>query len=252
MGQEPISKPRLTILSLEDLAFKVGGNEIFSEITLEVSSKEGLTVLGESGRGKSSLIKILAGLETPSRGRVSYDDKTISTLDEADRMVFRRENIGLSMQNPHIVPSLNVEQNIMLALQIKGFGGKRARERVAEMMQRFEIDHRAKAYIGTLSGGEERRVSLARAFVTEPRIVLLDEPLAGLDVAMAKRITKEISALKRSLGALLVISTHDPIIADLGKVVLNMDKLGTPKAIQTPPAKSKTTARKTTKKEKAK
>ncbi len=224
-------------LKITNLTKTIGNVTLFKKLNISATQKQGLLINGESGKGKTTLIKILAGLIEPDGGTVEYGDVNLQKISENTRTNFRRKNIGIAFQSPHIIPSLTVEQNILLAMEISNLVTADRFDRLNEVMGEFEIAHRRKNYIETLSGGEQRRVALARALVNKPKILMLDEPLTGLDYAMALRIIRQIIKTCDEVGALMIVATHDDEFSSRIKNVLDLDTLNRRKPRQRKPIK---------------
>src|SRR6266853_4856796 len=169
-----------------------GANElaILQDISLEVMPGEAVAIVGASGSGKSTLLGLLAGLDTPSSGSVRLDGTDLSGLDEDGRAALRARLLGFVFQSFQLLPALNALENVMLPLELAGEAG--AADRAAKMLSRVGLDERRRHYPKTLSGGEQQRVARARAFVTQPKLPLADEPTGNLDAAIAGRCRRKI------------------------------------------------------------
>src|SRR5262245_12568535 len=154
---------------------------ILKDISLKVMPGEAVAVIGASGPGKSTLLGLLAGLDTPSSGAVRLDGADLFALDEDGRAALRARLLGFVFQSFQLLPALNALENVTLPLELSGEAG--ASELAREMLARVGLAERLRHYPKTLSGGEQQRVALARAFVTRPKLLLADEPTGNLDAA---------------------------------------------------------------------
>ena len=184
---------------------KSGEQRALHEVTLEVMPGEILTVVGPSGAGKSSLLRMVAGLDSPSSGQVLLDGKPVMSIPPANRGIF------LLFPEALLYPNLSARGNLELALRNKGLGNAAITERIHAFATRFRIVDRLDALPEQLSNGERQRVALARAVLFEPDILLLDEPLAGLDPELRFQLKREIILLRERIGATVLCVTHDPI-----------------------------------------
>ncbi|CAI9398479.1 ABC transporter ATP-binding protein [Nocardioides sp. T2.26MG-1] len=175
-------------------------------------------VMGPSGSGKSTFLSCAAGLERPTGGRVLVDGHDITDWAENDRTRLRRERIGFVFQGFHLMPYLTAEQNVALPLRLAGHRPDRAR--VAALLERVGLADRARHLPGALSGGQQQRVAIARALVTEPAVILADEPTGALDSTTARGV---LALLRESVDALqqtVVMVTHDPVAAAYADTVV--------------------------------
>jgi putative ABC transport system ATP-binding protein len=178
------------------------------EFTIQAGSAVAIT--GSSGSGKSTLLGLLAGLDVPSSGSVKLAGRDLFSLDEDARAQLRAEHVGFVFQSFQLLPNLTALENVMLPLEL---AGKPAREAAQAMLERVGLGARLHHYPRTLSGGEQQRVSLARAFVVEPSLLFADEPTGSLDAATGERIIDLMFALHQERDTTLVLVTHDQQLA---------------------------------------
>ncbi len=213
----------MSILRCEALAktYVSGGREItvLRDITFELEAGAFLALTGPSGSGKSTLLGLLAGLDRPATGRVVLDGHDLSTLSEDQRAEIRAEKVGFVFQSFHLIPTLTARENIQVPLELQGEDG---RARAGELLERVGLGDRGHHYPAQLSGGEQQRVAVARAFVHRPRILFADEPTGNLDAANGANVVDLLGELNRELGTTLVLVTHDPELADLAHRVLRL------------------------------
>ncbi|MFC6857048.1 ABC transporter ATP-binding protein [Marivibrio halodurans] len=203
------------IAELEDarLAYPGAGGEVsvLAGIDMRVTAGEILAVTGPSGSGKSSLIALMGGLERPTGGRIDVMGVDMAHADETTRTRLRRRDIGVVFQAYHLVPAMTALQNVALPLVLAGIPD--ARERAAAMLDRVGLGHRLDHRPTALSGGEQQRAAIARAFIAAPRLILADEPTGNLDQKTGAAIVEVMFDLARSTGAALLLVTHDPALA---------------------------------------
>ena len=191
---------------------------ILHEIDLQVSAGESLAIVGASGSGKSTVLSLLAGLDTPSGGRVLLDGNDLFALDEDGRAALRGRLVGFVFQAFQLMPHLNALENVMLPLELAGRADARAVAR--ETLARVGLGERLRHYPKHLSGGEQQRVALARAFSVRPKLLFADEPTGSLDAQAGESIIELVFELNRSYGTTLVMVTHDEHLAQrCGRIV---------------------------------
>ena len=184
---------------------------ILHEISFAVRPGESLAIVGASGSGKSTLLALLAGLDTPSAGRVHIAGEDLHALDEDGRAALRGRLVGFVFQSFQLMPHLNALENVMLPLEL---AGRKDAEAVAiETLARVGLSARLRHYPKHLSGGEQQRVAVARAFAPRPKILFADEPTGNLDTVTGATIIDLLFELNRELGTTLVMVTHDDNIA---------------------------------------
>lgn len=184
---------------------------ILRDIDLEVTPGEALAVLGASGSGKSTLLAILAGLDTPSRGTVELEGIDIFSLDEDRRAELRGRAVGFVFQSFQLLPGLTALENVMLPLELAG--DPKAEQQASQMLARVGLAERLNHYPKHLSGGEQQRVALGRAFVVRPRLLLADEPTGSLDAQSGESVIGLLFGMNREYGTTLVMVTHDESLA---------------------------------------
>jgi len=187
-----------------------GSLAILDGIDFTVAAGAALAITGSSGSGKSTLLGLLAGLDVPSSGTVKLAGQDLFALDEDGRARLRASHVGFVFQSFQLLPNLTALENVMLPLEL---AGQPARDAAQGMLERVGLAERLHHYPRTLSGGEQQRVSLARAFVMRPALLFADEPTGSLDAATGERIIDLMFAMHREQGATLVLVTHDAGLA---------------------------------------
>jgi putative ABC transport system ATP-binding protein len=213
----------MTMLRSEALGrtYVSGGREItvLRDITFELEPAGFLAITGPSGSGKSTLLGLLAGLDRPTRGRVVLDEQDLSALTEDERARVRAEKVGFVFQSFHLIPTLTARENIQVPLELRG---EEARGRAHELLERVGLADRGHHYPAQLSGGEQQRVAVARAFAHRPKILFADEPTGNLDAANGANVIGLLSELNRELATTLVLVTHDPDLARRAQRVIRL------------------------------
>ncbi|MCS6809374.1 MAG: ABC transporter ATP-binding protein [Bacteroidota bacterium] len=175
---------------------------------LDVRTGELLLILGPSGSGKTTLLSLLGCVIYPSSGKILINGTDTSTLNAKQMAALRLHTIGFVFQNFNLIAPLTAEQNVMLPLRLQGVHDKEARERAHNVLLRVGMIHRAKSLPRMLSGGEQQRIAIARALVTEPKLMLCDEPTASLDAASVAIVMEELRGIANS-GRAIAVVTHD-------------------------------------------
>ncbi|MGE4369547.1 MAG: ABC transporter ATP-binding protein [Burkholderiaceae bacterium] len=203
-------------LEVENLTQRVtdssGTLTILQNVNVAVDSGETLAITGSSGSGKSTLLGLMAGLDVPSSGHVRLLGHDLFALNEEARAQLRARHVGFVFQSFQLLPNLTALENVMLPLEL---AGKPARAAALSMLDRVGLGDRTGHYPRTLSGGEQQRVSLARAFVVSPQLLFADEPTGSLDTVNGEKIIELMFELRREQGTTLVLVTHDPALAAL-------------------------------------
>ncbi len=178
-----------------------------SNISLTVNVGEFVAIMGPSGCGKSTLLNILGLIDTPSGGTYLLDGKDVSSLKENDRIDLRKGVIGFVFQSFNLIDELTVEENIELPLLYMGIGKRERKERVQKAMERMNIAHRSRHFPAQLSGGQQQRVAIARAVISNPKLILADEPTGNLDSKNGEEVMQLLSELHKE-GTTIVMVTH--------------------------------------------
>ena len=216
-----------SILRVENLAKSVsGGRQLFSHLGLAVRSGEIVALVGESGVGKSTLLNILAGLDTADSGTVAIENRALESLDEVARTRLRRERIGFVFQAFHILPYLTLRQNVALPLALVDADAGTVEARADATLHAVGLGDRGLSYARDLSGGELQRVAIARALVHRPALILADEPTGNLDPDTAARVLALFADAVRERGAAAVIVTHSRATAAVADRVLTLTASG--------------------------
>jgi putative ABC transport system ATP-binding protein len=184
-----------------------GTLNILDKINLSLASGESLAIVGPSGSGKSTLLGILAGLDLPSSGLVRLNGQDITAMDEEGRAAVRAKHVGFVFQSFHLLPGLTALENVALPLELQG--DREALTTAAYFLQRVGLNHRTTHYPRQLSGGEQQRVAVARAFACRPTILFADEPTGNLDTGTGEKINDLLFELNREEGTTLVLVTHE-------------------------------------------
>ena len=215
------------MLSIENLckAYDEGGvrREVLRGASAHFSAGECVAVTGRSGSGKSTLLNLVSGIDEPDSGSVRLEGRDIAACPERERTLVRRARIGFVFQFFNLIPSLNVEENLRLPLELNRLH-RDAGPRIDEMLGRVGLAERRRSFPDRLSGGEQQRVAIARALIHEPAIVLADEPTGNLDAETALRIVALLRELSAQDGRLLLLATHSEEAAAAADRVLRLER----------------------------
>lgn len=192
-----------------------------NKVNLEVRDKEFVAIMGPSGCGKSTLLNILGLLDNPTEGNYYLGDQEVGHLKEKERTNVRKGTIGFVFQSFNLIDELNVFENIELPLTYLGIPAEERKRKVIEIMKRMNISHRAKHYPQQLSGGQQQRVAIARAVVSDPKIILADEPTGNLDSKNGQEVMELLTELNRE-GTTIVMVTHSQRDAGFAGRVINL------------------------------
>lgn len=199
-----IGSPAVPMVTVTDVTVRFDDHLVLDRLALDVGPGEVVAVLGPSGSGKSTLLRVIAGLVTPDAGRVMLDGVDVTHWPT------HRRGVGMVFQDEQLFPHLDVADNIAFGLRRARQPRTEVQRRVAELLNLVGLGGFQTRHIADLSGGEAKRVALARALAPRPRVLLLDEPLTGLDVDLHDRLAVEVAALLRDQGMTAVLVTHDP------------------------------------------
>ena len=190
-------------------------------VNLEIEQGDFVAIMGPSGCGKSTLLNIVGMLDSPSDGDYFFFDENIATYNESQRSAIRKQNIGFIFQNFNLIDELTVAENIELALLYHNMPSAERKKRVASVMDRMGIAHRANHMPGQLSGGQQQRVAVARAVVGDQPLILADEPTGNLDSVHGQEVMELLRSLNKE-GTTIVMVTHSPAHADYAHRTVNL------------------------------
>ena len=193
-----------------------------STISLTIDRGEFLAVTGRSGSGKTTLLNLLSGLDRPSTGTVHFNGNDLAELRESDLVEMRRHKIGFVFQSFGLMPLLSAQENVELPLHIGGMPWRERRQRASDALKAVGLGARARHRPFELSGGEQQRVSIARALVAEPEVVFADEPTGELDTATARSIAETLGEVAASRRATVIVATHDLDLAAMAQRRLDL------------------------------
>ena len=198
--------------------------DVLSGLSLEVQPAEWVALMGPSGSGKTTLLNLIAGLDTPSEGEVWVGDQRISSMSEGQLSKWRTRNIGFIFQFYHLLPVLTAFENVELPLLLLPLSKAQRREQALNALQLVGLQDRLQHRPGQLSGGQQQRVGIARAIVTDPTLIVADEPTGDLDSKSAVEILNLLSEIRSALGKTIVLVTHDPKAAERADRIMHLDK----------------------------
>lgn len=214
------------MLAIRALAKRFAERAVFAGVDLDVAAGEYIAIMGESGVGKSTLLNLVAGLESPDAGSIRLEEAELATLDDDALTVLRRERMGFVFQAFHLLPYLSVAQNVALPLSLLGRDPEESERRVAELLAAVGLADRARSWPRELSGGELQRVAIARALVHRPALVLADEPTGNLDPDSAAGVLALLRAQVKDGGAAGLLVTHSVLAARTADRVLLLTRDG--------------------------
>jgi lipoprotein-releasing system ATP-binding protein len=201
------------MLKIENLAkvYRTGDKDlvIFHDLAMQVQPGEQVAVIGESGAGKSTLLHLISGLDTPTSGAIYYRDRNIIGLSEAELAGFRNREIGYVWQQHHLLPEFTAEENVSMALRIRGESDERASTAARASLEEVGLAGRGHHRAGELSGGEQQRVAIARALAAGPSLLLADEPTGNLDERTGEMIFNLLGEIRRRRNLTSILVTHN-------------------------------------------
>lgn len=192
-------------------------NEVLKGISLNIEDGDFIVILGASGSGKSTLLNVISGLEAPDEGTVCYDTKELSSMTDKELTEFRKEYIGYIFQQYFLLPNLSVDKNVKMGADLAG------NKEYRKIIKAVGLENKQNKYPHELSGGEQQRVSVARALAKKPPVLYLDEPTGALDEQTGRQVLDYICQLKKELGFTMVMVTHNQNIADMADTVIRMN-----------------------------
>jgi putative ABC transport system ATP-binding protein len=195
---------------------------ILSDATASLFPGEFVALLGPSGSGKSTLLNLLSGIDAPDNGSVVVDGVSLTEVTERERTLFRRRHIGFIFQFFNLLPTLTVEENLLLPLELTGRVGEGERERAKDLLVQVGLEGREATFPDRLSGGEQQRVAVARALIHDPALVLADEPTGNLDSKTGSRILALLQDLASDRGVTLLVVTHSRDVAAAADRILRI------------------------------
>jgi putative ABC transport system ATP-binding protein len=225
------TRSKAAAVSVRDLAKRYGSEAVFEHVSLQVAPGEFVAIVGESGVGKSTLLNCMAGLDTWDAGTVTLAGHDLAALDDDRRALLRRREVGFVFQAFHVLPHLDVAQNVALPMMLLGTPDD---ARVQEMLEAVGLGGLGDRLPQQLSGGQLQRVAIARALVHRPSLLLADEPTGNLDPTTAAKVMDVLIAQTRERGAALVLVTHSEAAAHRADRVLHLTSQGI--AAQAPPS----------------
>jgi putative ABC transport system ATP-binding protein len=207
-------------------AYQRGGQEVLvlDNLNLQVAQGDFLALMGPSGSGKSTLLNLIAGIDRPTSGVIEINGIDISSLDDAELARWRAAHVGFVFQFYNLIPVLTAFENVELPLQLTSLDRATRKRRVTEARASVGLADRMHHTPNELSGGQQQRVAIARALITNPSLIVADEPTGDLDRQSASEILEMLQRLNREQGKTIIMVTHDPKAADHAKAVIHLEK----------------------------
>jgi putative ABC transport system ATP-binding protein len=204
--------------------YREGGAErlVLRSVDATICRGELCVLIGRSGSGKSTLLNLIGGIDVPTAGDIAVDGLSLARAGEASRTLFRRRHVGFVFQFFNLIPTLTVEENLRLPLELNGQRGDDATARVRSLLAEVGLAERGPAFPEELSGGEQQRVAVARALVHEPSLVLADEPTGNLDLETGRQVIDLLDRLTRRAGRTMVMATHSPEVVGLADRIFRL------------------------------
>ncbi len=209
------------MISVREITKSYGSDDsrfkVLKDISVNIEDGDFVVILGASGSGKSTLLNVISGLELPDDGNIFYDGTDITKLSDDKLTEFRKENIGFIFQQYYLLPNMNVEKNVKMGADLAGNKDYKA------LIEAVGLERMLRKYPSELSGGEQQRVSVARALAKKPKVLFLDEPTGALDEQTGRQVLDLICKLKREYGFTVVMVTHNLNIAEMANTVIKMN-----------------------------
>ena len=199
-----------------------GVHRVLDGADARIAAGEIVAIVGRSGSGKSTLLNLVSGIDQADSGEVTVGGHSVTSMREPELTLFRRAHLGFVYQFFNLIPTLDAQENVRLALELNGIRGAAARQRSVAMLAEVGLGERLRSAVDRLSGGEQQRVAIARALVHEPSVLLADEPTGNLDEETASQVLRVLLSLTRSRGTTLLVVTHDPSLARSADRVLEL------------------------------
>ena len=210
------------MIEIKNIKKSYGNLEVLKGINLTIPENKIITIVGASGAGKSTLLHILGTLDTPDCGEIWYDRENIATYSSNKLATFRNNNIGFVFQFHHLLPEFMALENVCMPAWIKGISKKEAEKKALDLLQRLGLQERISHKPSELSGGEQQRVSVARALINNPKVVLADEPSGNLDAHTKNELHKLFFTLRDEMRQTFVIVTHDTELAEMSDLKISL------------------------------
>lgn len=198
--------------------------EIFDGLNLSIKKGDFVSIMGPSGSGKTTLLNMLGGVDRPTAGELLFSDQTVHSMSEGELAKWRAAHIGFIFQFYNLMPMLTAEKNVELPLMLKKLSAAKRKENVATALSLVELQDRAKHKPSEMSGGQQQRVAIARAIVSDPDVLLCDEPTGDLDRKTATQVLETLQQLNREFNKTIIMVTHDPAAAAYSTTSLHLDK----------------------------
>jgi putative ABC transport system ATP-binding protein len=225
---DPHPEPPAPLIELAGLSrcYREGERRrwVLRDVDLTVARGELVVILGRSGSGKSTLLNLLSGIDLPTAGSVLVDGTELGALSEEERTLFRRRHVGFVFQFFNLLPTLTVEENLLLPLELEGRLGAAERSRALELLAEVGLADRAASFPDRLSGGEQQRVAVARALAHDPALVLADEPTGNLDLETGLEVIGLLDRLTRRAGKTLLMATHSREVVGIADRILTVEE----------------------------
>ncbi len=210
------------MIEIKNIKKSYGNLEVLKGINLTIPENKIITIVGASGAGKSTLLHILGTLDSPDCGEIWYDRENIATYSQNKLSSFRNNNIGFVFQFHHLLPEFTALENVCMPAWIKGINKKEAEQKALKLLNRLGLQERISHKPAEMSGGEQQRVSVARALINPPKVVLADEPSGNLDVHTKNELHKLFFTLRDEMQQTFVIVTHDTELAEMSDLKISL------------------------------
>ena len=197
---------------------------VLDDVSLEVQKGDFLALMGPSGSGKSTLLNLIGGLDTPTSGEIVVNEQHLETMNASSLSDWRANNVGFIFQFYNLLPVLTANKNVEIPLLLTNLSGSQRKEHVSTALNMVGLSDRGSHKPNELSGGQQQRVAIARALVSDPDILVCDEPTGDLDRNTASEILDLLQILNRDHGKTILMVTHDPVAAEFAKRTLHLDK----------------------------